>query len=117
MARIVVRSSPTNVVVPQGLTLKERGSSPRAGDPPAGTACTQLFIRYRLGTVILRMVHEPNSEFFKAHLHQATVMIAGQLECSVAEALQVLRIRAKAMGQSVEITALDVLDGEIRFDF
>ena len=63
------------------------------------------------------MVDEPTNDFFEAHLHQATVMIARQLECSVAEALRVLGIRAKAMGQSVEITALDVLDGEIRFDF
>jgi hypothetical protein len=84
---------------------------------PEGTARTQLFIRYHLGTVILRMVDEPDIDFFAAHLYQATVMIAGQLDCSVAEALQVLRIRARAMGQSVEITALDVLDGEIRFDF
>jgi hypothetical protein len=62
-------------------------------------------------------IDEPNDDFFKAHLHQATVMIARQLDCAVDEALQVLRVRAKAMGQSVEMTALDVLDGEIRFDF
>ena len=74
-------------------------------------------VTLRLATVILRMVDEPNNDLFEAHLHQATVMIAGQLDCSFTQALQVLRSCAKAMGQSVEITALDVLDGEIHFDF
>jgi hypothetical protein len=51
-----------------------------------------------------------------AHVHQAAGMIAVQANCDVEEAFGRLAIRAKAMGQTVEDTALDVLDGLIRFD-
>ena len=43
-------------------------------------------------------------------------MIAAQVDCSIGEALDRMRIRAAATGQSLEHTALDVLDGVIRFD-
>jgi plasmid stability protein len=43
-------------------------------------------------------------------------MVAAQVDCAMGEALNRLRIRAAAMGQSLEHTALDVLDGLIRFD-
>ncbi|MDP9334385.1 MAG: hypothetical protein M3Q30_13940 [Actinomycetota bacterium] len=49
-------------------------------------------------------------------VHQATGMVSVQAHCDIAEALNPLRIRALAMGQSLEVTALDVLDGQIRFD-
>ena len=43
-------------------------------------------------------------------------MIAGQLGCIPSEALDRLIIRSAALEQSVDDTALDVLDGVIRFD-
>ena len=49
-------------------------------------------------------------------VHQATRMVSAQADCEMSEALNRLRIRAMAMGQSLEATALDVLDGLIRFD-
>ena len=51
-----------------------------------------------------------------AHVHQAAGMIAVQANCDLEEAFGRLAIRAKAMGQTVEDTALDVLDRRIRFD-
>ena len=51
-----------------------------------------------------------------AHVHQAAGMIAMQANCDVEEAFGRLAIRAAAMGQTVEDTALDVLDRLIRFD-
>lgn len=50
------------------------------------------------------------------HVHQAAGMIAVQANCDLEEAFGRLAIRAKAMGQTVEDTALDVLDRRIRFD-
>jgi hypothetical protein len=50
------------------------------------------------------------------HVHQAMGMIAVQVDCDVDEALARLKIRADAMGQTLEHTALDVLDRVIRFD-
>ncbi len=50
------------------------------------------------------------------NVHQAMGMIAAQVGCDVDEALARLKIRAEAMGQSLEHTALDVLDCVIRFD-
>lgn len=49
------------------------------------------------------------------HVHQATAMIAVQVDCSLVEAFARLRIRARAMDQTLELTALDVIDGVIRF--
>jgi hypothetical protein len=43
-------------------------------------------------------------------------MIAAQLRCDPSEAMDRLVIRSAALEQDVETTALDVLDGEIRFD-
>jgi hypothetical protein len=50
------------------------------------------------------------------NVHQAVGMIAAQVDCDVDEALARLKIRADAMGQTLELTALDVLDRVIRFD-
>ena len=47
-------------------------------------------------------------------VHQATRMVSAQADCEMSEGLNRLRIRARAMGQSVEATALDVFDGLIR---
>jgi hypothetical protein len=55
-------------------------------------------------------------EHVSAVVHQATGMVAAQLNCDIAEALGRLRIRAEAMDQTLEDTALDVLDGVLRFD-
>ena len=50
------------------------------------------------------------------HVRQAIGMIAAQANCDLEEALARLKIRADAMGQTLEHTALDVLDRVIRFD-
>ena len=46
---------------------------------------------------------------------QATGMISVQAECSLAAAFDLLRERAFADEQSLQDTALDVIDGIIRF--
>jgi len=55
-------------------------------------------------------------DFPSNRVHQATGMISAQAECSLTEAMQLLILRADAMAQSIEATALDVLEGLIRFD-
>jgi AmiR/NasT family two-component response regulator len=47
---------------------------------------------------------------------QATGMVSAQAACTLPEAFDLLRERAFAIGQQLELTALDVLDGVIRFD-
>ena len=49
-------------------------------------------------------------------VHQATGMIAAQADCGVGEAFNRLRIRAAALGQTLDEMALDVLDGVIKFN-
>jgi hypothetical protein len=49
-------------------------------------------------------------------VHQATGMISAQAECDLTEALALLIVRAAELGQTLETTALDVIDGVIRFD-
>jgi nitrate/TMAO reductase-like tetraheme cytochrome c subunit len=56
------------------------------------------------------------ADFMSVHVHQATGMIAAQADCDISEAFARLTIRAAAMGQSIEDTALDVLDRIVRFD-
>ncbi len=55
-------------------------------------------------------------DYHSVHVHQATGMVAAQAECDIAEAFARLTIRAAAMGQSLDDTALDVLDGVLRFN-
>ena len=47
---------------------------------------------------------------------QATGMISVQALCDVREAFDLLRERAFVLNQTLELTALDVIDGEVRFD-
>jgi hypothetical protein len=49
-------------------------------------------------------------------VHQATGMVAVQLDCDVIEAFDRLKLRASATGESLEHLALDVIDGVTRFD-
>ena len=49
-------------------------------------------------------------------VHQATGMIAAQADCDVGEAFNRLKIRAAALGQTLDEMALDVLDGVIKFN-
>jgi hypothetical protein len=46
----------------------------------------------------------------------ATGVVARQCDCELFEAFDRLKARADELRQSLELTALDVLDGEIRFD-
>ncbi len=62
------------------------------------------------------MTGEADVPELSLHVHQAAGMIAAQADCDVAEAFGRLTIRAAATGQTLEHTALDVLDGVIRFD-
>lgn len=55
-------------------------------------------------------------EILSYRIHQATGMVAAQVGCGIDEALARLKIRANSKGQVLEETALDVLDGEVRFD-
>jgi hypothetical protein len=56
-----------------------------------------------------------SEEFLSVAIHQATGMIAAQVDCDIEEAFNRLTIRAAAMGQTVQDTALDILDRRIRF--
>jgi nitrate/TMAO reductase-like tetraheme cytochrome c subunit len=49
-------------------------------------------------------------------VHQATGIVAVQADCHVDEGFALLVIRALATNQTVEMTALDVIDHVIRFD-
>ncbi len=57
-----------------------------------------------------------NTDRISIHVHQATGMIAAQANCDIDEAYNRLVIRAAAADQSLEATALDVLDRVIRFN-
>jgi len=61
------------------------------------------------------MSNGSSDEFRSVAVHQATGMIAAQADCGVDEAFHRLNIRAAAMGQTLQDTALDVLDCRIRF--
>jgi hypothetical protein len=63
----------------------------------------------------VRMNYGSSEEFLTVAIHQATGMIAAQADCDIDEAFNRLNIRAAAMGQSVQDTALDILDRRIRF--
>ena len=47
---------------------------------------------------------------------QATGMISVQAGCTLAEAFDLLRERAFVLDQMLELTAIDVIDGALRFD-
>jgi hypothetical protein len=62
------------------------------------------------------MAARPNWGPQSDRVSQATGMVSAQAECSLAVAFDLLRERAFSIGQQLELTALDVLDGVIRFD-
>lgn len=49
-------------------------------------------------------------------VNQSVGMICDQADCDLAAALAALIVKAAEIGQSLDDTALDVLDGIIRFD-
>ena len=53
---------------------------------------------------------------FDAHVYQATGMVSAQLDCDVAEAFALLKFHAAATGEGLEVVALAVVDGTLRFD-
>ena len=71
---------------------------------------------YRTDIRSYRMTGGLSDDSLSKNVHQAIGMIAAQVNCEVDEALARLKIRADAMGQTLEHTALDVLDRVIRFD-
>jgi hypothetical protein len=63
------------------------------------------------------MAQYHNQEWFlNNYVQQAAGVVAVQLGCSPKGALARLILRSANMRQEVEDTALDVLDGVIRFD-
>jgi hypothetical protein len=58
------------------------------------------------------MPDEPVSD----RVREATGIVAAQVGCGLDEARRLLANRADALLQSLEHTALDVIDGIIRFD-
>ena len=61
------------------------------------------------------MVGGPPEDHLSNHVHQAAGMIAAQTGCKIPEAISLLVVRAAQMSQSLEDTALDVLDRVIDF--
>lgn len=59
------------------------------------------------------MAGGPSHDFLSNHVHQATGMVAVQAGCDVTQALALLIVRAAEMNQSLEDTALDVIDGVV----
>jgi hypothetical protein len=57
-----------------------------------------------------------SDEYVSTVVRQATAMVSVQLGCDLDEALDRLKIRAMMLNQTVERTALDVLDRVISFD-
>jgi hypothetical protein len=55
-------------------------------------------------------------ELLSDRVGEATGMVAAQVRCGLDQARRLLANRADALLQSLEHTALDVLDGIIRFD-
>ena len=62
------------------------------------------------------VVGPPENSYLHNRVHQATGMICAQVGCGVSEAFDRLKLRSAARGQTLDETALDVLDGVIRFD-
>jgi hypothetical protein len=61
------------------------------------------------------MIQVPHDVRISVVVGYATGVIARQRACCPIEAFDRLQARAVALGQSLEHTALDVLDGEISF--
>ena len=51
-----------------------------------------------------------------SQVHQASGMVSVQAQCSIAEALMLLRARAMTTHRSVDEIAEAVIDGFVRFD-
>ncbi len=62
------------------------------------------------------VVGGPYGERLSVVVSQATGMVAAQVGCDLIEAFDRIKIRADAMGQSLQDTVLDIIDGVIRFD-
>jgi hypothetical protein len=62
------------------------------------------------------VVGPPESWHLSSRVHQATGMISAQVHSDTSEALNRLKIWSAAQGQTLDETALDVLNGVIRFD-
>lgn len=58
----------------------------------------------------------PSEEELSDRVHQAAGMIAAQAGCDLPAARSMLIAKATEIGESLDDTALDVLDGIIRFD-
>ncbi len=62
------------------------------------------------------VIDEPAGEQLGDRVHQAQMLVAAQANCDMLAALAALIIKATETHQTLNETALDVLDGIIRFD-
>ncbi len=67
------------------------------------------------GSTVRGMVHIPADWYLSDRVNQAAGMISIQAACDIHEATGRLKIRAKALGESLDHVALDVIDGIVRF--
>jgi phage-related minor tail protein len=58
----------------------------------------------------------PADETLTVAAHQAAGIVAEQAHCDIREAFRQLITRSAAIGQSLDDTALDVIDHVVRFD-
>ncbi len=65
---------------------------------------------------VVRVAGARNGWTASVHVRQAVSMIVERTDCTVDEAFGVLLDRAARLDQSIEMTARDVVDGEVHFD-
>ncbi len=98
-----IRMNRTALGILHGLRHRGAWAGPRNG---AARGCT------------VECTQEPSyrDDFLSDEVHQATGMISVQADCGIREAFGRLCIRAQALGQTVQVSAVDVLDRVLSFD-
>lgn len=61
------------------------------------------------------MATAPAGDHLSNHVHQASGMVAAQIDCDIEQALQLMIIRAASTRVSLDDLALDVLDRRVTF--
>jgi hypothetical protein len=62
------------------------------------------------------MANRSSDQRLSVVVNEATGIVAVQADCCIIEAFDRLTIRADSIGQTLEHTALDVIDHVLRFD-
>jgi hypothetical protein len=92
--------------------LPPRNHTPAARHDFINSGCGSTTSGYRAN----RMTDGPYGEHISNRVNQATGIISVQAGCDLVAALALLIARAAELDQSLEHTALDVLDHLVRFD-